>query len=237
MERQLHPPHTRTQCYKSHTGASRSTASQQTSRSRLQPVFSTRLSKRLAHWRKRRAPDQSVVDSVPASVAQSVTWHRKNKDDRDNAESVPPENEKVLLNCIWVVEAYPPSQIENLKTGLQALGWDKGSPIDSSPGEWLAESRRQFWGGAGKDSGLLLLKVRQLLSALTSGVCSRTESSTQPRSCINFCQASRSRCSVLSFPKVAMIAALRKLCVGGMKRCHTVGQMDGGRTRRRITGR
>ncbi len=111
---------------------------------------------RLRH--RRGAPDASPDEEIPTYVTEAIEWHRGNHDVEENAEGTPPDDEEIRLHAIWVVEAYPPSRIDNLKNGLELLGGNYEPIYNPGPGDWLADSRLQSWGGGWRNMGLIAPK-------------------------------------------------------------------------------
>jgi hypothetical protein len=88
----------------------------------------------LSDWFRSRQPIvQDGNDQIAGSENDPVEWHRREHDEQENNEGVPPETEEIRQYCIWMVEAFPPSKIQALKDGLQNLGWNAQSPIDVDP--------------------------------------------------------------------------------------------------------
>ena len=49
---------------------------------------------------------------------------REQDADQNTATQLPPD-ERIEVPCIWVIEVFPPSLIDNLRIGAERLGWDK----------------------------------------------------------------------------------------------------------------
>ncbi len=101
------------------------------------------------------APTASPHEEVPPYVTEAIQWHRENHDREENAEGTPPEDEEIVLHAVWVVEAFPPSKIGNLAEALERLGGTYEPVYNPGPSDWLADSRRQSWGGGWRTLGLI----------------------------------------------------------------------------------
>ena len=72
----------------------------------------------------------------------SVLEYRRERDPLKNAETSPPEDERVELRCLWAAELYTPSQVDKLLGSLRKLGWDhEDLPGRESPASWVKTSR------------------------------------------------------------------------------------------------
>ena len=88
-----------------------------------------------------------VIDS---QLDDSVRWHREHRDERENTEGIPPASEEIRHECVWVVEAYPPSTVDSLVEGLRKNGFDVPEFIHTSNTiTWLIDSRRDSLFGGG----------------------------------------------------------------------------------------
>ena len=93
---------------------------------------------------KMRIPGRSRDDYS----AEILEIHRKNDATR-NAETTPPEDEYVDLPCMWTVEYYTPSHVDNLVEGLQMLkSEDDYLPGRESPASWIQNTRQFSSGGS-----------------------------------------------------------------------------------------
>jgi hypothetical protein len=69
---------------------------------------------------------------------------RRERDPESNAESTPPEGERIELHSLWLAEVYSPSTVANLIQGLQRLGWasDVGQRLgEVNLADWVTNSR------------------------------------------------------------------------------------------------
>ncbi len=86
------------------------------------------------------------LSSAAASGDAVDTFSLPERDQRINAISTPPPEEHVDLPCIWGIEFYTPSYIDELESGLQRLGWDTNAIITEPHGRdpigWLRNLRR-----------------------------------------------------------------------------------------------
>src|SRR5258706_7691407 len=73
----------------------------------------------------------------------------RNRDEEENAATQIPEGERVEVPCIWVIEAFPPSLIENLKIGAERLGWDKENTFLNDDFIEAVQSMRESERGGG----------------------------------------------------------------------------------------
>ena len=106
--------------------------------------FLRRAKKRLWNAAQRRTSVRSHDDYS----AKILERHRK-KDVSRNAETTPSEDEYVDLRCIWTVEYYTPSHVDNLVEGLQMLkSEDDYLPGRESPASWIQNTRQFSSGGS-----------------------------------------------------------------------------------------
>jgi hypothetical protein len=68
----------------------------------------------------RRLPDQI---GEPIGLSLQLRWHRRHEV-RDMSTLCPPDDEKVRSRLAWVAEAYAPSDLPSLLTGVRDLGLD-----------------------------------------------------------------------------------------------------------------
>ena len=81
--------------------------------------------------------------------------YREN-DSEKNLETTPPDDERIDLPCMWAVEFYTPSQIDNLLEKLERLGWDQNDRHSrQSPASWLRYSRKRSMGGSWMNLGTI----------------------------------------------------------------------------------
>ena len=71
----------------------------------------------------------------------------RKRDAKANADSLPEEGTSSELLCLWVIEFYTPSHVQNLISAFENLGWDKDESGHSNPVEWLQDLRSK--GGEG----------------------------------------------------------------------------------------
>ena len=82
------------------------------------------------------------------------------RDPQDNADTTPPEDERIDLCCAWGIEFYTPAHIPDLIEGFRKLGWHADDRQDPSrnPESWLYGLRRFQYGGAWMNLGYLIPK-------------------------------------------------------------------------------
>ena len=115
-------------------------------RDRITKHFAPRVAaRRVAHYlqnavRKRRSSQS------PDETASMLDNERK-YDPASNAETTPPDDECVDLPCMWAVEFYTPSHVNQLVDNLKDLGWDKSNfPGRESPAAWVRIARQHSQG-------------------------------------------------------------------------------------------
>lgn len=143
-------------------------------------------------WFRRQPPAPRENDRLD-SGKEAVEWHRKERDEQENDEGIPPETEEIRQHCIWIVEAFPPSRIKALNAGLQSLGWNAQTPIDIDPVSWLDDARRGAWGGGWLNIGLILPEdsreqwfPRRKIASLPAGVRFANGALHQPIPSVSF---------------------------------------------------
>ncbi len=64
-------------------------------------------------------------------------------DEELNLQTEPPEGELIDLKCLWVIEYYSPSHIDQLLNGLRRLGWTTAPlpTIEINPSIWIRKCR------------------------------------------------------------------------------------------------
>ena len=97
------------------------------------------------------------AQSLPDEEELKKFW--KERDPGENAETAPPDDEFIDLNCLWAVEFYTPDQRNNLIDGFRKLGWEyeEADDVNSrNPVAWLNGPYRRFQGGAWLSLGTLI---------------------------------------------------------------------------------
>ncbi|MFA5907364.1 MAG: hypothetical protein WC815_01170 [Vicinamibacterales bacterium] len=92
----------------------------------------------------------STAEPVPDHIAKSMEFCRDVQDPKENSKGYPPANEQLRTHAIWIVEAYPPSEVARLVAALDALGGDSWRANGGErPAEWVLKARNQVrgWGG------------------------------------------------------------------------------------------
>ena len=74
-------------------------------------------------------------------IQESLAWHHK-RDPKENRETSPPEDERINVHCLWVVEFYLPSQLDKLLLGIRDLGWTDSATIfdRQGPEQWVQQA-------------------------------------------------------------------------------------------------
>lgn len=82
----------------------------------------------------------------------------RQRDPEENEAGRLPPNEAVRLPCVWVLECYPPSEIESLIHNLDQLGWSRGRlhEEDDELVNFLYELRSRFDTGGSYNIGGLV---------------------------------------------------------------------------------
>ena len=104
-------------------------------------------------FRKKFNYAQSLPDE------DELTKLRSERDPGENAETAPPDDEFIDLNCLWAVEFYTPDHRNKLLDGFRKLGWDSEDTDDGNsrnPAVWLNGLNRRFQGGAWLNLGVLI---------------------------------------------------------------------------------
>lgn len=110
------------------------------------PNWVKMLRARLDSWsaRRRQARERARLERRFAEH-----WEDRPMDAEENAATQPPSEESINIWCLWVVEFYGPSQVQNLIEGLERLGLstpkyeDRQSVID-----FLQRSRQRGYTGS-----------------------------------------------------------------------------------------
>ena len=98
-------------------------------------------------WTSRRSEDEDVA---------SILEYARERDPDENLETVPAEDERIDLHCLWAVELYTPSFADRLLENLERLGWDQeGFPSRESPASWVRMSRQLPEGGSWINLGII----------------------------------------------------------------------------------
>ena len=97
--------------------------------------------KALVHRTDYLDPEDEVPEEVLAFARQSES--------EGNAASTPHDEEHIRVRCLWAVEYYSASYIDDLLDNLRKLGWlsARGMFEAEDPASWLARSRRDSTGG------------------------------------------------------------------------------------------
>lgn len=85
-------------------------------------------------------PDPEYLEILIAS---------RNGDEEKNTSTEPPLDERIDLRCIWAVELYAPSQVGQLLSGFEKLGWNTEDTFITghSPTRWIQRLRETAQGG------------------------------------------------------------------------------------------
>ena len=99
------------------------------------------------HWLKwishRASPDTD--DKAPEEIQAEAHALASEQ----NLRTTPPEGERVALRCLWAIEFFSPSHIDNLVDSLRRLRWSGERDMFESedPVSWLSRCRREGNGG------------------------------------------------------------------------------------------
>jgi hypothetical protein len=79
---------------------------------------------------------------IPDPYAKEDLKILQKRDEEENAKTEPPSDELIDLRCIWAVEFYTPSQVAQLLSGFEKLGWDREDIRNRiSPSIWVQSFR------------------------------------------------------------------------------------------------
>ena len=100
-------------------------------------------------YRLQRYAHRHFPSLIKDPVYQEILRTSRIHDEEDNAKTEPPDDELIDLRCIWAVEFYTPSHVDQLLKGFDELGWDKEDPAlkDYSPARWIQQIRETPHGG------------------------------------------------------------------------------------------
>ena len=104
-------------------------------------------------FRKKFNSAQSMQDE------DELTKLWSESDPGENADTAPPDDEFIDLNCLWAVEFYTPDHRNDLIDGFRRLGWgyeDTDDVNSRDPVVWLNGPNRRFQGGAWLSLGVLI---------------------------------------------------------------------------------
>jgi hypothetical protein len=103
-----------------------------------------------------RTANTASQQSLEDQIERGVRWHREHRDAKENIDGLPPESEEIRHQCVWVVEAYPPSLVKGLAEGLQKHGWAVPTFAHSIDAvAWLDDSRKGLFGGGWLNLGVI----------------------------------------------------------------------------------
>ncbi len=89
-----------------------------------------------------------VDKGIPENVQEHLRTIHEIGDIIDNESTILPENEQIKLRCIWVIEIYPPSHIDNLMSCIEKLNWNithNALPY-SNVSKWIKDNRQSSFG-------------------------------------------------------------------------------------------
>ena len=93
------------------------------------------------------------------TVRESLQWHHNERDSEELAKTIPPKKENLELHCVWVTEAYGPSNIDRLIVNLKDLGWDipeRNIGNRENLADWIKHGRSSGLGGSWINGGIIL---------------------------------------------------------------------------------
>ena len=96
-------------------------------------------------------------EPFPGQTEDISSWNES--DPRRNAETTPPDEEFIDLNCLWAVEFYSPDRVTNLTQGFRNLGWKPegpDGPLHRDPIAWLHGLPRHPHGGGFMSLGFMV---------------------------------------------------------------------------------
>jgi len=79
---------------------------------------------------------------------KNLDYYHNEKDPKTNAETTPPDEEKIRIPAVWAFEAFPPAYIENFHQSINRLGWanEKIDALDDFQ-DTLHDMRHRVAGG------------------------------------------------------------------------------------------
>jgi hypothetical protein len=90
------------------------------------------------------------------TIEGSLKWHHEEHDPQESRRTTPAKGEDILLQSVWMTEAYPPSLINDLLASFKKHGWDKNDRnvlSNSNLSDWIKQSRStgnlSSWSNAG----------------------------------------------------------------------------------------
>ncbi|MCE5249084.1 hypothetical protein LLG96_02570 [bacterium] len=87
-------------------------------------------------------------NSIPERIQECLRTIQDDSDERYNESTIPPVNEQIKIRCIWVIELYPPSHIDNLLACIEKLNWN--IPHKALPNvnvtKWIKDNRQSSFG-------------------------------------------------------------------------------------------
>ena len=108
----------------------------------------------LFQFSKRPAPERKPA--TPGLESDLAHSHNK-RDPEENRESCPPSDEHIDVHCIWVVELYLPSHLDQLTAGFQALEWAAPNGMVDREGleQWIQDATSRLYGTAWKNLNII----------------------------------------------------------------------------------
>ena len=98
-------------------------------------------------------------DQPPLFYAEESLAFWRERDPPENAETTPPTDEFIDLNCLWAVEFYTPDHRASLVEGFRRLGWEHEDAEDQNyrdPIAWLDGLNRHSQGDGWLNLGALV---------------------------------------------------------------------------------
>lgn len=108
-------------------------------------------------FRLRRAAFRKFPQVFRDPEYQQMLTISREHDLQDNANTTPPDDERIELQCVWTIEFYTPSHIDGLLGGLSTLGWNRHDDgiAGRDPVLWVRNIRERTSGGGWLNLGVI----------------------------------------------------------------------------------
>ncbi|MBI3092293.1 MAG: hypothetical protein HYY96_16655 [Candidatus Tectomicrobia bacterium] len=85
----------------------------------------TKVNRRKLTYRLREYGYRKFPSLFPGPDYSRMLQWCQSRDEKDNAQTKPPDDEQIELHCLWAVEFYTPSHVDKFLSSLASLGWDR----------------------------------------------------------------------------------------------------------------